>query len=192
MNDKKENRSVIRTQLLLKDGLTELMHQKPVQKISVKELTDYVNLNRGTFYLHYKDIYDLLEQIENDMLVEFQEINSTHKVAEMDGKPYALLLDLFTLLQKNAEFARILLIDNREQTFVDKLKNIIRERCLTDLTYIFSSADPALFDLYTSYILSGCIGIIENWLKSSQRCTPEILAHQTEDIILHGLDIFRK
>ena len=192
MSDKKENRSVIRTQLLLKDGLTDLMHQKPVQKISVKELTDYVNLNRGTFYLHYKDIYDLLEQIENDLLIEFQAINSTHKVDEMNGRPYPLLLDLFILLQKNAEFSRILLIDNRDQNFVDKLKNIIHERCLTDLTYIFSGADPALCDLYTSYILSGCIGIIENWLKSSSRCTPDVLAHHTEDIILHGLDIFRK
>lgn len=192
MNDKKENRSVIRTQLLLKDGLTRLMHQKPVQKISVKELTDSVNLNRGTFYLHYKDIYDLLEQIENDMLLEFQEINSTHKVTEMDGKPYPLLLDLFILLQKNAEFCRILLIDNRDQNFVDKLKNIIRKRCLANLTYIFSSTDSALCSLYTSYILSGCIGIIENWLENSPRCTPEILAHRTEDIILHGADIFRK
>ena len=191
MTDKKENRSVVRTQLLLKDGLTNLMHQKPVQKISVKELTDYVNLNRGTFYLHYKDIYDLLEQIENDMLIEFQEINSTHKVAEMDGKPYPLLLDLFILLQKNAEFARILLINNRDQNFVDKLKNIIRERCLPDLIYLFSGADPALCNLYTSYILAGCIGIIENWLESSPRCTPEVLAHRTEDIILHGLDIFQ-
>lgn len=192
MNDKKENRSVIRTQLLLKDGLTRLMHQKPIQKISVKELTDSVNLNRGTFYLHYKDIYDLLEQIENDMLIEFQEINSTHKVTEMDGKPYPLLLDLFLLLQKNAEFCRILLIDNRDQNFVDKLKNIIRKRCLANLTYIFSSTDSALCSLYTSYILSGCIGIIENWLEYSPRCTPEILAHRTEDIILHGADIFRK
>ena len=45
----KENRSIQRTQALLKDGLTALMKQKPIQKISVKELTDSVNLNRGTF-----------------------------------------------------------------------------------------------------------------------------------------------
>lgn len=49
MNTKGKNRSVQRTQALLKDGLTELMQTKPVQNITVRELTDYVNLNRGTF-----------------------------------------------------------------------------------------------------------------------------------------------
>ena len=56
--------SVQRThQALLKDGLTELMQTKPVQNITVRELTDYVNLNRRTFYLHYRDIQDLLEHL---------------------------------------------------------------------------------------------------------------------------------
>ena len=64
MNTKGKNRSVQRTQALLKDGLTELMQTKPVQNITVRELTDYVNLNRGTFYLHYRDIQDLLEHLE--------------------------------------------------------------------------------------------------------------------------------
>lgn len=71
MNTKGKNRNVQRTQALLKDGLTELMQTKPVQNITVRELTDYVNLNRGTFYLHYRDIQDLLEHLENDILDEF-------------------------------------------------------------------------------------------------------------------------
>ena len=52
---KNQSRSVMRTQNLLKTGLIELMQEKPVQQITVKELVEHVDLNRGTFYLHYKD-----------------------------------------------------------------------------------------------------------------------------------------
>ncbi len=71
---KKQNRSVLRTQNLLKTGLIELMQKKSVQQITVKELVEHVDLNRGTFYLHYKDIFDLLEQIEDELLENFREI----------------------------------------------------------------------------------------------------------------------
>ena len=188
----KENRSIQRTQALLKDGLTALMKQKPIQKISVKELTDSVNLNRGTFYLHYKDIYDLMEQIESDMLEQFQEINQTHKAADMHGTPYPLLVDLFHFLKKNAEFDRILLIENRDQTFVDKLKSILRERCLTDWAQMFETSNPELYSFYSAYILSGFIGVIETWLRNGTTQSPEELAQYTENIILHGLDTMKR
>lgn len=190
--DRKENRSIQRTQTLLKDGLTSLMKQKPIQKISVKELTDSVNLNRGTFYLHYKDIYDLMEQIESDLLQEFQEINDTHKFSEMNGSPYPLLVDLFRFLKKHAEFARILVIENRDQHFVDQLKHILLERCMTDWAQMFENANQELYSFYSSYVLSGCIGILETWLRDGTVQSPEVMAKYAENVILHGLDTLSK
>lgn len=184
---RKESRSVLRTQNLLKNGLTDLMKQKPLQKITVKELTDYVNLNRGTFYLHYKDIFDLMDQIENTLLQNFEEINQTHKVVEMNGHPYPLLRDLFVFLKENAEFTRILIIDNRDQNFVDKIKNILRNRCMTDWHYLFSDYSEQKSELYASYVVYGCIGLIENWLRNGLRETPEELASYADDVILQGL-----
>lgn len=191
MKQKTQNRSILRTQRILKDGLTELMRKKPIQKISVKELTDFVNLNRGTFYLHYKDIYDLMEQLENDLLNEFIEINQTYDANELNGKPFPLLLELFTFLEKHAEFVSILLIENRDQNFVEKLKDLLQERCLNEWIIIFAHATPDMCDLYSSYVLSGCIGIIKNWFENGRKQTPEELAHYTENILLRGLDILK-
>ena len=191
MNSEKENRSVIRTQRLLKNGLTQLMKEKPIQKISVKELTDLVNLNRGTFYLHYKDIYDLMEQLENDMLDEFVSITDSHTATDMNGHPFPLLLDLFTFLKKNQEFTHILLIENREQHFGDKLKDLLRKRCLNDWTLIFAKASEESCELYSSFILSGCIGIIENWICTGATQSPEVIAEYTEKIMLRGLDTLK-
>lgn len=191
MNTKGKNRSVIRTQNLLKNGLTELMLTKPVQNITVKELTDYVDLNRGTFYLHYKDILDLLEHLENDMLDEFVEINNSYKREELNGRPFPLICNLYKFLGKNADFVKLVLSTNQELNFKNRLKDIIRERCINDWDKIFAHADPLLSDIYSSYILSGCIGIIENWIQNDTRQSPEELARLTEDIMLNGLNILK-
>lgn len=191
MNTKGKNRSVQRTQALLKDGLTELMQTKPVQNITVRELTDYVNLNRGTFYLHYKDIQDLLENMENDMLDEFVEITNAHQPQDMNGKPFPLICDLYKFLEKNSDFVKLILVNNQEQTFKNRLKDIIRERCMNDWVEVFANTDSRLSELYSSYVLSGCIGIIENWVQNGTPQTPEELARYTEDIMLNGLNILK-
>nr|WP_296054714.1 TetR/AcrR family transcriptional regulator [uncultured Blautia sp.] len=191
MNTKGKNRSVQRTQALLKDGLTELMQTKPVQNITVRELTDYVNLNRGTFYLHYRDIQDLLEHLENDILDEFIEITNAHQPQDMKGKPFPLICDLYKFLEKNSDFVKLVLVNNQEQNFMNRIKEIIRERCVNDWDEIFANADPRLSEIYSSYVLSGCIGIIENWIRNGTRQSPEELARYTEDIMLNGLNILK-
>ena len=72
METKKEDRRVRRTKKLLTQALTQLLQQKQVNEITVKELTDLADMNRGTFYLYYKDIFDMLEKIEDEL---FENLN---------------------------------------------------------------------------------------------------------------------
>ena len=63
-----QDRRVKRTKTLLQTTLVELMLEKEVSQISVKELTQRADVNRSTFYLHYLDIYDMLEQMEDEFV----------------------------------------------------------------------------------------------------------------------------
>ena len=63
METRKEDRRVRRTKKLLTQALTQLLQRKQVNEITVRELTDLADMNRGTFYLYYKDISDMLEKI---------------------------------------------------------------------------------------------------------------------------------
>ena len=67
----RQERRVRRTRAMILAGFIQLMQQKPVKDISVRELADLVDINRSTFYLHYTDIYDLLEQTENGLMDQF-------------------------------------------------------------------------------------------------------------------------
>ena len=63
----KTDRRITRTRYLLVHALTSLMLKKSIKDITVKELCESVDINRGTFYTHYRDIYDLMHQIEEEM-----------------------------------------------------------------------------------------------------------------------------
>ena len=59
---------VIKTKKLIKTALSELIQEKGFDHVSITDLTQRANINRGTFYLHYQDKYDLLEKFENEVL----------------------------------------------------------------------------------------------------------------------------
>ena len=60
----KMDRRVRKTRAQLRAGLARLMQQKNIKEITVKELVDEIDINRSTFYLHYTDIYQMLQSIE--------------------------------------------------------------------------------------------------------------------------------
>lgn len=66
------------TKMLIRKEFTQLLKEKPVQSITVRELCERTGINRSTFYNHYQDVYDLLEQIENEMLGELNEHLKMH------------------------------------------------------------------------------------------------------------------
>ena len=75
---KKTDRRVRKTKSQLKTGLAQLMREKSIREITVKELVDAVDINRSTFYLHYSDIPGLLAEIENEMMEEMQRYVREH------------------------------------------------------------------------------------------------------------------
>ena len=79
---KKEDRRVRRTKKLLTQALTELLQKKQINEITVKELTDLADMNRGTFYLYYRDIFDMLEKIEAELFQKLDSIAQSHEHGE--------------------------------------------------------------------------------------------------------------
>lgn len=191
MELKNKDRRVRKTKKSLKDGLAKLMLEKSMNDISVKELTEYVDLNRGTFYLHYKDIFDMVEQVENEMLQELKTVMNSHSTKEINCKPLPLLEDAFIFLKENAPMCTVLLSTNGDIAFVKKLKDVVREKCFKDWMILFNVEKADKFEYVYSFILSGCLGLFESWLKDGLKETPKEMAKLAEDIILHGIEIIK-
>lgn len=191
MEKKTTDRRIRKTKNALKNGLTELMLEKSISDITVRELTDKVDINRGTFYLHYKDIFDLIEQLEAEMFEEMRNVFESHPAEDMNGQPLPLLEDIFFFLKENASLCTVLLSKNGDIAFVEKLKKLIREKCLSDWKIVFNKEKSSQFYYFCNYILAGCIGLIEAWLNQGMHESPKEMAVMTEQMILHGVNILK-
>ena len=81
--EKLDHRSRV-TRMLIRRAFTDLLGQKPIESISVKELCAAAGINRGTFYGHYQDLYDLRRQMEEEMMADFQKAMEP-LLAHVDG-----------------------------------------------------------------------------------------------------------
>ena len=164
---KKEDRRVRRTKKMLTQALMQLMQEKQLKEITVKELTDLADMNRGTFYLYYRDVYDMLEKLEDSMFEALDSIAVLHETdaARQETKP--ILLDVFHFIEENQETARVLLSPHGDMKFLHRLYEVIREKCLTGFPYA-SSADnksEADFDYRFSFVIYGAAGLIRAWVN---------------------------
>lgn len=176
-----ENRSVRNTKRRLREGLLRLMALKPINEISVKELTELVDVNRGTFYFHYTDIYDLLRKMEDEF---FESFRSTMAQAVERQSAYPYLSAIFSFLGENREFCKIMLGEHGDMQFVEKIKAQVDERCSHIWRTAEPEADPGRFALYNAFIINGCIGIIQKWLDEPERGGPEEISQLAATIIL--------
>ena len=183
---KKEDRRVRRTRKILTQALTDLLQKKQVNEITVKELTDLADMNRGTFYLYYKDIYDMLEKIQDEMFEKLDGIFELRADEEVTEQTKPILLDLFRFIEENQEMCRVLLSPNGDMSFLHRLNEVLREKCL----HLYLGAEPAAdekdFDYRYSFVIYGCAGIIRAWVGRNCPEKPEQMAELANHLIVSG------
>ena len=183
------DRRVRKTRRQLRECLITLLKEKKVQDITVRELPDMADLNRGTFYLHYKDVFDLLEKTEAELQEDFNQLVCKHDAVDLKQRPSVIFNEIYSLVYDNADLIEILLGENGDLNFVNRLKQLIREKCLKDWMEVFRSGNAAAFDAFFSFIVSGCIGLVQYWLQTGLKETPEQMAKLTEHIITKGIGV---
>ena len=162
---KKEDRRVRRTKKLLTQALTELMQQKQVKEITVTELTDLADMNRGTFYLYYKDIFDMLEHIEDSMFQALNEILERHKKENVVQKTEPILRDILGFIEENQDMVRVLLSPHGDMNFLHRLNDVLREKCLQFVRRVAPEEREAQFDYQYSFVVFGTAGLIRAWVN---------------------------
>ena len=182
---KKEDRRVRRTKKLLTQALTELLQKKQVKDITVTELTDLADMNRGTFYLYYRDIFDMLEKIEDEM---FSSLDGIFKPLEKEGDALQIrptLLALFQFAAEHQEMCRVLLSPNGDMNFLHRLNEVMREKWRSAWQTIHD-ADDDEFDYYYSFVVFGCAGMIRAWVNRECKEPAAEMADLADTLLRQG------
>jgi AcrR family transcriptional regulator len=139
----KVDRRVRKTKAQLREGLARLMLQKSIKEITVKELVDEVDINRSTFYLHYTDIYQMLQQIEEDALEEITQVMQNYTIDSNNTEgAFYFIVQFFNILDSNKELCLALLGPHGDMAFVERIEKLIAGTFLSQLPEKFPEDDP--------------------------------------------------
>ena len=162
----KEDRRIRRTQRLLKESLVELMSEKEFKDITIKDITERADLNRGTFYLHYSDTYELLLSMENDVLNDFQEMIDQYIAAEPHTDLMPVLVPVIHYIVKNEEICTILFECSASTEFLLRFKELIYKNGMHIIERLYPKSNSTAAQYCFDFVTYGLIGIIKKWLKA--------------------------
>lgn len=164
MEEKQEDRRIRRTKKMLRQGLTLLMNEKDFKDITVKELTERIDINRGTFYLHYRDTYDLLEKIENELIEDFEKLIENYEPSQEASTGFVIIEQVFDYITENYEICKTLLLNHSGNQYEKKLLDIICTKGFEINLYYYNHDDKKNTE-YKSYFLAyGLIGLVKQWI----------------------------
>ena len=92
------DKRVIRTKKAIKAALFRIMEDKDISSITISELTQKANVNRRTFYTHYRNITDILNEIEGDLVAALNELVKKFDANDFEASTYNLFLGLNELI----------------------------------------------------------------------------------------------
>ena len=151
----------------LQDAFWTLYCQKRIEKITIKEITALAGYNRSTFYEYFIDVYDVLEQIENELLPNLVRMPLS-EMPRNDALDNSAFGSLFKFFEENSKYITVLLGEHGDPSFLSKIKKtvspIIKQALIEK-----GAKDNFQLDAWIEYNLSAMVGIFNLWFTTEDK-----------------------
>lgn len=174
------------TKKRLREAVLELLRDTPIDKVTVKDICEKAELNRGTFYLHYNCPAALLREIEDEFLEEAaRRLQSVLIVAQ--NKEASVVEALFTFLKTNSDVVCVLLGPHGDPNFISEILKGMRGGVLDQWQLEFPHYRREDLDFVFDYVLIGSTRLILNWLQDSRGVPASQFSKRVERLGHHAL-----
>lgn len=166
MRSEKDDRRVKYSKRVIRESFIKLLEEKDIAKITIKEICAEADVNRATFYAHYADQYDLMHQIESDLLENVNVYLSKYlqKNTGSDMGLVEMVEKIFDYIKENARLCKLLLSERGDLDFQKKVMMLVYEKNLIDFPGRTAVSRDVSEYIY-SYTITGCVGVIQKWLN---------------------------
>ncbi|MCM3618536.1 TetR/AcrR family transcriptional regulator [Sutcliffiella horikoshii] len=184
MSEKMDRRKQY-TRMVLKESLLDLLKDKSIASITIKEICTKADINRSTFYAHYSSQYDLLDSIDDEFTEDMVKTLNQYNFSKED-EAYQMTEKIFEYIASKSDICCILLSENTEVQFQKKGMMIAKEYILKSFIPN-KQVDAETFEYLSIFFVSGSIYMIKNWLESGMNKTPKEMAGLLNDFLNRGL-----
>ena len=176
-----ENRRTSRVKTAICDAFAELMYEKELSKITVRELVDKADVGRATFYKHYYDIYDVYEHIEKTVLIDLGAIIAGEGIK----LEYEVYPAVFEYIQENPKIFKMIFSPHNNVPLYQKLLQTVEGLNRLIWAERFGvNMDDSRVECAIKYHSNGCLAIVADWVISDFK--------QPQSFIIEALSGFDK
>ncbi|MBQ6391341.1 MAG: TetR/AcrR family transcriptional regulator [Eggerthellaceae bacterium] len=175
----------------LKQAFWRLYAERPIEKITVGQVCELAGYNRGTFYLHFHDIFELLACIEDTLLDGMTDCveSCMRRLRKDSGKLscIAACKDVVLYYEQNKPYISVLLSEQGDPSFIFRLKNNLKPLWREYVIGVDAGRSEAEIDLLLEYALAGTLFMISRWLSDPRGVSARELAHLVYDYSIKGI-----
>jgi AcrR family transcriptional regulator len=168
------DRRIKKTRQLIMNIFIDLLSEKGFEKITINDIAERANINRGTVYLHYMDKFDLLDKCFETYI----ELLLPHCAKSADTNlDVSAFQSLFEYLEKNFTIYKLLLSNDGFGNFTSRLYAILAQT-VTEVINMKPKNNAFSTDITTHFLTSGFIGVLEWWINNSMPCNVQEITEQ--------------
>lgn len=183
MISEKQDRRVKRTKGLMRDALIALMDEKPFGDITAKDITSKADLNRATFYLHYNNVFGLLDEMENEVVEKFAQMVDRMEIRPDEDWEYPVIGHICDYIVENPQLCRCLLLNSRSDRLAGKLTEIMKRKGMEVRRSMGLETEIPQIDYVHQFIACGAMGMVKQWLMEGMTLSKEEMMELAEKMV---------
>ncbi|WP_134704433.1 TetR/AcrR family transcriptional regulator [Ammoniphilus sp. YIM 78166] len=175
----KVDRRILKSQEAIKNALIGLMAEKSFNDITIQDIADKANVNRGTIYLHYLDKFDLLDKIMEEHINNMR--NFCESASEMDF--IESTVHCMEYFESNYLFFSTMLASEGAPYFRSRFLQFNIEEFKNDVDITKGKNVGHNEEVLFQFIANAYVGLVEWWLKNGMPYPPRVMAEQVGDLL---------
>lgn len=189
--ERKPDRRVIKTKRAIRNAFAKLLCEKDIDKITIKDIADTADINRKTFYNYYSGVYQIIDEIENEVIENLEGSIKDLEAEEYLKNPYKIFDKITEAISSDLEFYENLLKMNTNVSLFQKIVDLIKDH----IKEAFSSrvdVDRERFNVLIEYTISGMIAAYKGWFRSDKKLSLQEISDVMARLWYDGIRVFMK
>lgn len=180
------DKRVMKTKRAIHSAMTRLLSVKPIEEITVTELSNAAEINRKTFYSYYNSVYMVAEEMEDEIVERFEDTLRIIDFETLLQDPQTTFNTLARIIASDLDFYETILTNRNQVFFLQKIITSLKERIMA-LYFDRNSKDFELQEYMLEYIISGLVSVYQKWFKSGRKTDIEELSKYISMLAVNGV-----
>jgi AcrR family transcriptional regulator len=180
----KVDRRIAKSQVAIKNAVTELMSEKSFDDITIQDIADRADVNRGTIYLHYSDKYDLLDKMIEEHIENLRELcQSASEMTFREGN-YVW----YEYFERNYLFFSTMLASKGAPYFRSRFLDLVIDEFKAEVDIAAEKNNGLNEEVVLQFFASAVVGSVEWWFKNEMPLPARVMAEQTGALLDRNLE----